>query len=630
MLLRIKDRITGWFAYLVVGLISVPFALWGINFYFQEGGNVTILEIGDQKVDLRNFNEAFIQNKRFIESTSNQEVPDRVVKSRTLTNLLRKHLLDQELQDHRYTVPDFVLAEYIAESEEFQVDGVFNREAYLRFLQLSNYTQQSFEDEIRGRLKVDQFQTAINTSGFVTDAEQQEFEDFYLQERDIRFVIFPPEKFMDPDSVTEEQVRKQYDDNQETYQTQLRARFAYVEVKLEDFYDQVDLQEDDLQAYYEDHFEELVGPESRTVAHILISPERQGGEIAAQRLADEVYEKLLQGEDFAALAQNYSDDSLTAADGGRLDPLTRDSLDDEEIEEAIFTLAPDEFSKPVESSFGIQIFKLLETSSSVTAAFADYRDTVEERLRDEQAFGFYNDMVFDVSTLAFEDIFSLDPIADELGIEIQQSDWVTIAQEEGLFSNRQIQKVAFGSEVIDNENNSELLEYDKGKAIVLRVLEKEVPRQQSYEEVEEDIFAALRLENAVKTAKQQIQDMLTKLITGDSLDDFATQYDLYVQEPGFIRRQEQNLLPQVVRIAFAAQILKGDKKDESGRGYNFGQLSNNDQILLEVREIRRGETDPNDPVFSHYSNEMNMFLQELADSMHVYINQEALADPEEI
>ena len=623
MLLKIKEKITGWVAYLVVGLITIPFALWGINFYFQDGGDFVVLEIGDQKTMLSQFNRLFLNNKKQAEDNlqNNQEVDDELIKRRTLISLMRAHLVTHELDKHRYSVPDIVLAKYIAENPRFHVDGVFNRDLYLQFLQATQYTQSSFEKTLRNELRSEQFNSAIRDSGFVTEYERRQFETFLYQERDADYIIFPIEGFINPDrdSISEERSRKHYDDNTETYKTPLRGRFSYVEYTVDNFYDKVEVDSNEVMDYYQENFEEIVGPEKRTVAHILLDPERHG-ENKAQDLANEVYQKLEQGEDFASLANTHSDDSLTAASGGRLDALSRNDIEDEAIKDAVFSLQVGDFSKPIKSDFGIQIFQLLETDSASDSKFEEYEEISEKRLKQERAHDLYDSQFEDFKFTAYEDSLTLDSIAEQFELKIQESDWVTENQEEGLFSNPRIAQVAFSDVVINLENNSETIEYEDGKSIVVRLIEKQDARQQTYEEVKDSIWDKFLLLDAGKKATADIQSLLTELSGGVELTSIANQHDLKVQTTGFIRRSGSIINPGVVQSVFRAK----DFSDSTDKTHNSDKLPNGDYVLVQVKSIRQGDPDTDAPQLSMFNKELNIFIQGLLQDASIYVNEEGL------
>jgi len=102
------------------------------------------------------------------------------------------------------------------------------------------------------------------------------------------------------------------------------------------------------------------------VAHIFISANKKGDQNAynlAQKRINEAYDKLVAGEDFAAVCKAYSEDYNTSARGGELAPFGINQMV-QEFEDASFGLNnPGDFSKPFETSIGFHIVRLVEKGS---------------------------------------------------------------------------------------------------------------------------------------------------------------------------------------------------------------------------------------------------------------------------
>lgn len=117
------------------------------------------------------------------------------------------------------------------------------------------------------------------------------------------------------------------------------------------------------------------------VAHIMIRSEDSDPDEVKESLkqrADEVYEKLQAGEDFAELAKKYSDDRTSAAKGGELPAFGAGKMV-EEFEEASFALTePGQISEPVKSPYGWHIIKLIERVP--LKSFDDYEKELRSKI----------------------------------------------------------------------------------------------------------------------------------------------------------------------------------------------------------------------------------------------------------
>ncbi|MFI1770406.1 peptidylprolyl isomerase [Thalassobellus citreus] len=98
----------------------------------------------------------------------------------------------------------------------------------------------------------------------------------------------------------------------------------------------------------------------RTVAHIMVAKNEADSlaEKPENRIQD-IYKKLQQGEDFEALAKQFSDDKATASKGGMLSPFSRGQIGVQEFEDVAFALNNEgDVSEPFKTKFGWHIVKL--------------------------------------------------------------------------------------------------------------------------------------------------------------------------------------------------------------------------------------------------------------------------------
>lgn len=149
----------------------------------------------------------------------------------------------------------------------------------------------------------------------------------------------------------------------------------------------VDVSQADLERYYEDNEARLTLPEQVRVRHILITWKPMGkpdDRAYIRESMQPILERARAGEDFAALAREYSDDYATRQDGGDTGFFHRGQMAPA-FEEAAFALQPGEISDVVETSFGVHIIKLEERQEEELLPFEDIRDQLLDHVRNERA-----------------------------------------------------------------------------------------------------------------------------------------------------------------------------------------------------------------------------------------------------
>lgn len=130
----------------------------------------------------------------------------------------------------------------------------------------------------------------------------------------------------------------------------------------------------EVQKYYDDNPDRFTTPESRDVAHILVDTEEK---------ANELYQQLQDGADFAKLAKENSTDTASAENGGKLTDVKGSFVP--EFEEVAFALKTGEIGKPVKSQFGWHVIKALEdTKPESVTPLADAKDSIRDQLLQEK------------------------------------------------------------------------------------------------------------------------------------------------------------------------------------------------------------------------------------------------------
>lgn len=145
--------------------------------------------------------------------------------------------------------------------------------------------------------------------------------------------------------------------------------------------------EKDLEQYYEDNKYRLTLPEQVRVRHILITWKPMGKQDDRAFIRESMQPILARaraGEDFAALAREFSDDYATKQMGGDTGFFHRGQMAPA-FEEAAFALEPGEISDIVETSFGVHIIKLEQRQEEELLAYDDIHDRLRDHVRREKA-----------------------------------------------------------------------------------------------------------------------------------------------------------------------------------------------------------------------------------------------------
>jgi peptidyl-prolyl cis-trans isomerase C len=160
---------------------------------------------------------------------------------------------------------------------------------------------------------------------------------------------------------------------------------ANVYVKRE-IIDKIQISNDDIKAYYKEHEDELKTPEMVQARHILFRVADNASEEEKQKIfkkAEEILDKIKSGEDFAQLASEFSDDTVTKTNGGDLGVFARGRMV-KSFEDAAFALKPGEVSGIVETPFGYHIIKVEEKIDASVTPYDSVKESIKQRLIQER------------------------------------------------------------------------------------------------------------------------------------------------------------------------------------------------------------------------------------------------------
>ncbi|MEA3412869.1 MAG: SurA N-terminal domain-containing protein [Pseudomonadota bacterium] len=592
MLQSIRDRASGIVAYVIIILISIPFALWGINEYFGGGQELVAAEVNGNEIPMRAFSTEFQQRQRSLRSMFGNRLPpqfsDKVIKDAVIGDLVRRELVREEVERAGYRVSDEVLAGRIRSIPAFQVDGTFDPARYDQLLQAQRRSKAEFEAGLRQQIRISEFEDGIRDTAFMSRQEAADYQRLTNQERDLAYLLFEADPGSAASQVTEEQIGGYYTENAGLYKTPERVQLEYVQVSEGELQAQVGVDEDTLRALYEDQIDRYVSPEERRARHILIKAEgkgSEGGEEAAGTRAAEIRDRLVAGEGFEQLAGDFSDDDLTSATGGDLGFLVRGDMNPE-FDKALFDLDLDEISQPVQVDGGFEIIQLAEIKASEQKPYEMVRGQVEQDYRQREAERRFVEMTEQMLTLAYEQPDSLDPVVESLGLPTRKSGWITRTGGEGIGAEPAVREAAFSEEVYGQSRNSDLLELPDGTVLVLRVAVREESRVRPLEDVREDIVATIAHEESKKLAKQRGNAAMLEIRGGGDPESVAASNGARFEVPALIRRDDPKVDTRIRSSAFRLQAPA-----EGAPTVDGVEMPDGAYAVVVIRGIREDSTD---------------------------------------
>jgi peptidyl-prolyl cis-trans isomerase D len=454
-----------------------------------------------------------------------------VVRREHLDGIIDQLLLRQHAKEMGLEVSDGMLFRIISDIPNFQVDGQFNPELYRQLLRGGGRTPRSFEQELREDILTGLLPSSVSQSSIVTEAEIDRLIALQRERRHAHAVTVPYDDFVDEVVISDEDVEAYYEANQDRFLTTERVRIAYVELDARDLTDGLELSENELRRRYEAARERYLTPESRRAAHILIESNEERTADQARILAGELHQRLMDGEDFAELAMEYSDDPGSRDMGGDLGWIEPEDMV-RTFEDELYDLGePGDLSEPFETQFGWHIIRLDEIRPPEGMSFEDARDEILAEHIERESEVMYIEMSERLVDLVYADDSTLEPIAFDLGLEVRTSEVFSREGGEGIAANRRVIEEAFSDTVLLDGVVSDPIEIDHNRSVVIKLDEHFPAQPRPLAEVEEEIRERLLRERAANAARERARELLAQSGEhGEQLAEAAEQAGYEIDE----------------------------------------------------------------------------------------------------
>ncbi len=584
MLQSIRDKTSGWIAYLVIGLISIPFALWGINSYLGGGEQKPAAIVDGVEITPQQLDFAYGRYRERLASMFGGSIPaafsdENTLKEQVLNQLIEEQVLVAYIKDKGFRVGDDNLFENIRTMSVFQQDGNFNKEQYRNQLASQGYQPSQFEGELRRSLEMQQLGQAIKSTAFLTPVQRDLYNQLNNQQRKLRVISIENK----PEAITVpvQEVEEYYKSQSALFMNPAQVKVDYIEVSIDSLKSSIDVSEDELLARYESSREQLTTPETREASHILLTVKSDASEAEQDEVKQKIEElktRIDQGEDFATLARQSSQDPGSAAAGGDLGEVEKGMMV-KPFETTLFAMNEGEVSEPVKTQFGWHLIKLKKISGGKTRSFDEARDQLKQEIATEKAEGQVYDLAESLSNTTYEQPDSLQPAADQLGLTIHTTEWFTRSAGTGIAENEKLRQAAFSDEVLQQKRNSETIELGDNRVVAIHLNEYKEAEQRPLSEVHAQIMQDLKVKKGRELAQQKGKELLQEIKQGSkTFDAIAAENELKINDAGFVNRQAVSVSSDVLNAAFTMphpenNAVQFEGVSEANGNYSIVELS---------------------------------------------------------
>jgi peptidyl-prolyl cis-trans isomerase D len=588
MLQAMRDNTKGVIAYFIVGIIIVIFALFGVEALVQ--GNAsrpnTVATVNGKDVTEIDVRRGMEVRKRQLSEMLGGKVDPRFLSDEFLRNpvvdgLIRRRLLESAMEANKLDVANNILDKQIVADKNFQQQGKFDAKYYTQLLSQFGYTPTSYREELKKEYLLNQFQASLLQSSFVTDKEVEELAKLQYEKRSFEYLTLALAKKLSSATASEDEVLAYYDKHKDQFLSDDLVSVDYLELNKDQLAAGLQVSEEDIKSQYEAEVSAAKDKVTRHAAHILVEDK---GDNAHEVVLKDIQTRLSKGEDFAALAKQYSADSGSALQGGDVGETTGESFVPE-FEAALAKLNVGQVSEPVKTKFGYHVIKLLDQKQAMVDTLAASRVRIEAELKKQQLEELYADKL-EAMRDASQNASSLADVATELSagqpLTVQHRDLLPKEGAMMMFRNKSIVDAIFADNMAAGVS-TDVIEIDDNNAIILRLTDRKHPEIKALEMVHAQVEAMVRKEKADAALKTEAEALQARIVGGESLEKIARAEKLELKVMADKNRDETAVDREILQKVFA---MPRPAADADIANAEMLTLSSGDAVLIRVTHVQ--------------------------------------------
>jgi peptidyl-prolyl cis-trans isomerase D len=544
----------------VLALIVLPFAFWGVESYIRNaGGNDQVATVGGVKVSLNEFQAKLREQQDRLRPLLGGRADPAMLDSPQLRRSVLESIVNQRLlllnaAKSSLTLSNERLVGFITSQPSLQENGAFSQLRYDALVAGQNMSKETFEARVRQDLVMQQPVMAVADAALPGATAAGRWVAIQLQQREVSDAVLRPEAYADKVKLAPDAVKTFYEANRQQFQTPEQVRAEYVVLSQAKLAEQVAVSDAEVKDWYQVHADRYQQGEERRASHILIrvAPGAPAAEVkAADAKAEQILATLKKSPgDFASLAKQDSQDPGSAASGGDLGWFGRGAMT-KPFEDAVFSLKENELSGLVRSDFGIHIIKVTGIRAAKVKSLEQVKPEIVAELKQQAAAKKYAELAEGFSNTVYEQADSLKPAAEKYKLTVQQTDWLSRGGKAAApFANGKLMAAIFSDDAVKNKRNTEAVEVAPNTLVAARVLDYKAAAVPPLEALARNIENLLTRQEAAKLAAADGEVKLAQLNKGEAVA-------LTWGAPRFISRAAPGALaPAAARAIFAAPTAK--------------------------------------------------------------------------
>jgi peptidyl-prolyl cis-trans isomerase D len=372
MLQQLRVASKSWVATVIIGILVLAFALWGVADIFRGGGDNVVAEVGGTEISAADYDLQMKNQIRTLSAQTQNQLTMEQAKAigldkNVLDQVIARAALDEQVKSLGLTASQETIATQIRTNQNFRgADGAFDPNLFLRTLQDNGLSEQAYVVATGGDIAREQLLDAVTDGMTAPPGLARLLYDFINEQRVAEYLVVTPEEAGQVPEPSQVDLEAYHKAHSAQFSSPEYRSFDYVQIGPEQVAGEIQVSDADLHAEYDSHKADYDKPEQREVEQIAF-PSKEAADAAAA--------KIKSAADFTALARErgLKDEDL------KLGTVAATGLDPK-LSAPVFAVAEGNVTAPVQGPFGWVILRAAKVIPGEMKSFDQVKDEIKANL----------------------------------------------------------------------------------------------------------------------------------------------------------------------------------------------------------------------------------------------------------